>query len=62
MSRRRCVQSWYGACPTPANLGQLIDNPTHRCARPPGHPAPCMCYCGDRPAPDGQQPLWAGAA
>jgi hypothetical protein len=45
-SRLRCHVEWPyqegDGCGLPAH-------DPHRCARPPGHPPPCMCFCGDRP-------------
>ena len=41
--RKRCANpSWYGNC-----AASIVRE--HACARPPGHPPPCMCYCGQRP-------------
>ena len=45
MTRRRprcATPSWYGTC-----ASSIVRE--HACARPPGHPPPCMCYCGERP-------------
>jgi hypothetical protein len=42
--RKRCAEGWDGpASPYLAGHGR-----DHVCARPPGHPPPCMCYCGER--------------
>jgi hypothetical protein len=57
MTTRRCNWPWDGHCPT--NPGG-----PHICARPPGHPPRCMCYCGTKapasrePDPDTPDSLW----
>jgi hypothetical protein len=56
MNGKRCAWWWGTGCTH--NNGDL-----HICARPPGHPSPCMCYCGQRaptpaPDPDTPDPLW----
>jgi len=64
MTRRLlCPMTWLGDCPPPSQrrLDPSVKD-EHHCARPPHHPAPCMCRCGARPAADGQEPLWGGAA
>ena len=56
MNGKRCAWWWGTGCTH--NNGHL-----HICARPPGHPSPCMCYCGQRaptpaPEPDTPEALW----
>jgi hypothetical protein len=53
--RKNCPSTWGGECTRtrPITWGE------HACARPPGHPETCMCYCSARPATDGQEPLFS---
>ena len=50
--RPRCGQLWM-AFPADRGLRAIRDHPPdwHACARPPVHPLPCMCHCGDRKGP-----------
>ena len=54
MAKKRCPRTWHDKCARTRNIfGE------HVCARPPGHPDGCMCYCSARPAADGQEVLFA---
>lgn len=49
-TKGRCARVWLGpARPHVREPSRTAHGLTHVCARPYGHPPPCMCACADRP-------------